>query len=362
MNRKGKVNMQKTLLIIIDNLLIGGGQTVVLELVKNLECSRYKAVVLCYGVKRDTSIEKELEELCTVKYLNIKGKIGFSDMVYVLKKLSEIDPDIIHAHLGGVTFGIPWSIIHKRPIVITAHTIPEKAFSKMNEMQLRLALKTKKVKLVAVSEENCSKCKEYFKIDNKKCRFVNNGVDSHKYYIVPHDGFNFINVATHNENKNQQLIIKAFAALCEKYDNIKLILVGDGPTHGMLMKLTADLGIRNKVIFPGLVSNPEKYYQDADVYIQSSHREAMPMSVLQAMMARMPIISTNVGGLVDVVKENGILINDNDIQALFEAMESLIVMDCEKRNFMKEQSRKIAMKYSSEAMALSYMNIYNELT
>ena len=43
-------------------------------------------------------------------------------------------------------------------------------------------------------------------------------------------------------------------------------------------------------------------------------------------------------------------------------MESLIVMDCEKRNFMKEQSRKIAMKYSSEAMALSYMNIYNELT
>lgn len=362
MNRKGEVNMQKTLLIIIDNLLIGGGQTVVLELVKNLDCSKYKVVVLCYGVKRDTSIEKELEELCTVKYLNIKGKIGFSDMVYVLKKISEIDPDIIHAHLGGVTFGIPWSIIHKRPIVITAHTIPEKAFSKMNEMQLRLALKTKKVKLVAVSEENCSKCKEYFKIDNKKCRFVNNGVDSHKYYIVPHDGFNFINVATHNENKNQQLIIKAFAALCEKYDNIKLILVGDGPTHDMLMKLAADLGIGNKVIFPGLVSNPEKYYQDADVYIQSSHREAMPMSVLQAMMANMPIISTNVGGLVDVVKENGILINDNDTQVLCESMESLITMDYEKRNFMKEQSRKIAMKYSSEAMALSYMNIYNELT
>lgn len=93
--------------------------------------------------------------------------------------------------------------------------------------------------------------------------------------MLIHDGFNFINVATHNENKNQQLIIKAFAALCEKYDNIKLILVGDGPTHDMLMKLAADLGIGNKVIFPGLVSNPEKYYQDADVYIQSSHREAI---------------------------------------------------------------------------------------
>lgn len=353
--------MQKTLLIIIDNLEIGGGQSVVLELVKNIDISRYKVVTLCYGVKHNTSIENELEKICSVEYLNINKKIGLSEMRYVLKRISEINPDIIHAHLGGVTFGLPWSIIHRKPIVITAHTIPEKAFSRMNEMQLRISLKLGKVMLVAVSENNYARCKEYFNIDDQKCRFVNNGVDSNKYYILPHDKFTFINVATHNDNKNQQMIIRAFADISKKHNNIKLILVGDGPTHDSLIKLANELDVIDKVEFTGLVSNPEKYYQNADVYIQSSHREAMPMSVLQAMMAEMPIISTNVGGLDDVVKENGYLIDDNDIMNLSKRMETLILMDKEQLSYMKGKSREIAMKYSSEGMALSYMKIFDEL-
>ena len=353
--------MQKTLLIIIDNLEIGGGQSVVLELVKNIDISRYRVVTLCYGVKHNTSIENELEKLCSVEYLNISKKIGFSEMRYVLKRISDIDPDIVHAHLGGVTFGLPWAIIHHKPIVVTAHTIPEKAFSRMNEKQLRIGLKLGKVMLVAVSENNYVRCKEYFNINDQKCRFVNNGVDSNKYYILPHDKFSFINVATHNDNKNQQMIIRAFADISKKHNNIKLILVGDGPTHDALIKLANELGVSDKVEFTGLVSNPEMYYQNADVYIQSSHREAMPMSVLQAMMAHMPIISTNVGGLDDVVKENGFLIDDNDITALSKEMERLILMDTEKLSYMKGKSREIAMKYSSEEMALSYMNIFDEL-
>lgn len=351
----------KLLLVLIDNLAMGGGQNVVLELIKNVDTTKYFVKVLCYGRKRGTSIESQLKTFCDVQYMNIQGHINLLSMIKVLRKISEINPDIIHAHLGGITFGLPWCLLHKKPIVVTAHTIPEKAFSKNNERLLRFGLKHGKVILVAVSKENYIRCKKYFSINSNTCRLVNNGVDKTRFYSVTHDEFVFINVATHNENKNQKIILEAFSRLsCEK-GNIRLILVGDGPTHDYLVDLAQSLNISNLVEFPGCVNNPEDYYSRSDVYIQSSHREAMPMSVLESMMARIPVIATNVGGLADVVNGNGYLIKDNDVDDLYWAMKRLINMNYIEMEKMKAQSRRIAEEYSSDNMAVRYMEIFDEM-
>lgn len=355
-------NNIKKLLIVIDNLAIGGAQNMVYELVNNLDRTNYHVTVLCYGIKNNSSIEEKLEKLCPVIYLHVQGKITLSLMWKVLRKITALKPDILHAHLGGITFALPWTLLHRKPLVVTAHTKPSKAFSSKNEKMLRLlGLKKKKFALVAVSKENHQACKRYFNVNDNKCFCVNNGIDLNRFKQKEHDDFVLINVARQDENKNQTMLLHCFARFHSEYPKTKLLLVGDGPLHEELVSQVGLLNLTNCVQLPGNVANTEDYYADSDVYIQCSHREAMPLSVLEAMATGLPIISTDVGGLKDVVQENGFLIPDNDEDALYRAIWQVYHSTANEKKSMSMASQRIVQGYSSESMARQYEKIYDKV-
>ena len=105
----------------------------------------------------------------------------------------------------------------------------------------------------------------------------------------------------------------------------------------------------------------EDYYAISDVYVQTSQREALPMSILEAMAAGLPIISTNVGGIRDVVKQNGYLIEDGDYDALIEKMTSQHNMTNADRSVLSGQSRILVDGFSAEKMAKKYEDIFMNL-
>ena len=139
---------------------------------------------------------------------------------------------------------------------------------------------------------------------------------------------------------------------------IHLILAGDGPCHDMLVNETKKLGLIDAINLPGSVGNVKDYYAVSDVYVQASHREAMPMSVLEALAAGLPIISTNAGGLSDVVKENGFLIPDDNDKALYDAMGRTATLPEIELKKMGSVSKTISNGYSSEKMAQEYTKLY----
>lgn len=345
-------------LTLLNGLGMGGAEHMVYELVKNLDHKKVESPVFCYGSKAGTPLEVEMSLVTDLAFGDLKGHITPWHMVKALKKISGYDPDIIHAHMGGVTFGIPWCLLHKKPIVITVHTRPDVAFSKKNQKLIRKALQCGICYIVAVSEENYKYVKDYYKITEKQCGFVNNGIDIGRFYRKEHENFTYINVARQDENKNQSSIIRCFARIHETDPNTRLYLVGDGPLHGDLQRLVKYLNLEEAVVLPGLTDKPEDYYAVSDVYIQSSHREAMPLSVLEAMAAGLPIISTDVGGLRDVVKTNGRLVQDRDEEALEDAMRWIKDMESDCRQLLAAESRTIATEYSSEKMATKYAEIY----
>ena len=218
-------------------------------------------------------------------------------------------------------------------------------------------MKFGRCRLVAVSEENKRLADQYFKL-KVPCEFVNNGVDLKRFYHKEHELFTFINVARQDDNKNQKILIEAFKKVHEIYSNTKLILVGDGPNHEMLQALCGELGVQDDVLFTGNIANAEDYYAISDVYVQTSHREALPMSILEAMAAGLPIISTNVGGIKDVVKQNGYLIDDGDDDALLETMMLLHNMTTANENRLSDQSKILVDGFSAGKMAKKYEDIF----
>ena len=349
------------ILTLISALGIGGAQQMAYELIKNIDNKEFDMTVLSYGGKSNNALESRMEQVCSVKYLEYAGHIGLQKIIKVMKCMTSFHPDIIHVHMGGVAFAIPWGLIHHKPVIVTVHTKPENAFSQKNEKLVKYGIKKGAVVLVAVSEENYKKVREYFNIiDDNQCLYINNGVDVNRFYREKHDGFAFINVATQDENKNQSILLKTFKKIHMLHPNTKLYLIGDGPCHSQLIELRHELKLDDVVDIPGSIGNPEVYYAKADVYVQTSHREAMPLSILEAISAGLPIISTDVGGIKDVVDTNGYLVNDNDEDALYYAMKNMLDCSTVELKQMEARSSEIADCYSSKKMAQKYCQLYRQ--
>ncbi len=332
----------------------------VYELVKNIDRERYEPVVLCYGSRQNTPLEQMMIEQCPVIFAGITKHIGIMSMLKVLHLIARIKPDLIHAHMGGITFAIPWSCIRKTPVVLTVHTDPKKAFSRKNGALIKKFVTKNRFRMVAVSKENLKLIKEFYGIETN-CVYINNGIDINKYYSKEHNCFTYLNVARHDDNKNQEAIIRAFSEIYHEESNVKLILVGDGPNHRSLVDVVEALNIQDVVQFTGLVSDPSEYYNISDVYVQSSHREALPLSVLEAMAAGLPVVATNVGGLKDVINRNGILVDDYNLTALTDAMRALLKCTQTEYKRMSVESKLMVEDFSSSKMAFKYQTIYSQL-
>jgi glycosyltransferase involved in cell wall biosynthesis len=124
-------------------------------------------------------------------------------------------------------------------------------------------------------------------------------------------------------------MLRAFAAFLEKGYDAKLVLLGRGEEEENLRALAAELGIRRRVDFAGFVVNVEDYLANADVFLLSSDFEALPLALLEAMAAGLPIVATDVGGVRDLMHhdEEGIVYCPGDVQALADGIMQLFALE-----------------------------------
>jgi glycosyltransferase involved in cell wall biosynthesis len=374
--------------ITIDELDMGGAQHVVYELVKNIDTSRYNITIICTDGKVKSLLEKEMIRISSERHFSIiflkkrkfikkqtkfilnkiydKLKFIFLDfgiILDLLKELKKLKPDIVHAHQHGI-WAAYWTLFHGIPIITTIHTNPQVTFPRETEKFIfKLSLLFHRNILIGISKYNMRLIQNYWQLADSEVKYVNNGIDIDNYYTKPHKLFAFINVSRQDENKNQSLILRAFARLYWENPQflIKLFFIGDGVTHIILKNLSKELKIDNLVIFTGYINSVAEYLAISDVYISSAHREGLSLSVLEAMAAKLPIIATDTGGVRDLAQENGILIADDDDEGLYLAMK-LLRDDNELRLYKGNKSLEMVQAYSAKSMTKGYSAIYDEFT
>lgn len=126
--------------------------------------------------------------------------------------------------------------------------------------------------------------------------------------------------------KNQKMMIRAFADVCAKHPDYQLVIYGEGPSREELEKLIKELGIEKCVHLPGNVADIHEHIKNAEIFVLSSDYEGMPNALIEAMCLGLPCISTKVSGATDLIidHENGILTDLNSREQLETAMLELI--------------------------------------
>ena len=172
------------------------------------------------------------------------------------------------------------------------------------------------------------------------------------------------------EVKGVDILIKAFSKFL-KIDSLSdyaLDIVGDGPELDSLQQLARQEQVEEKITFHGSKQKSEiaGFYRNADLFVLPSRtttlgeKEGLGLVVLEAMMSGVPVIGTNCGGIKETIEhgKTGIIVPENDVNALHLAMVDLIQDVGKREQFSHHAHAEVARKYSSESLVTAMKQWY----
>lgn len=217
------------------------------------------------------------------------------------------------------------------------------------------------------------------KIDKEKIKIIHLGLDQDLYrrdeikrnlfrkrYNINENHFVIGNLGRMVEFKGQEYLLRAFKNISIAHPDTRLIIAGSGELEYHLKKLSTDLQLDSRVIFPGFISDIQELYSAFDLYIQPSLNnggELFPISILYAMAQKLPVIATNTGDISEMVTNNinGFLINEKDVSSINEAVSLFIKNNDLKIQMGNASYNLITENFTLHKMVNSFEALYKEI-
>lgn len=252
------------------------------------------------------------------------------------------DLDLLHVH-----YAIPHAsaaymakqIAQKRgrniPVITTLHgtDITLVGRNKMYEPVVTFSINESDA-ITAVSENLREETFKWFKITKEieviynfvdMSRFDKKPIDAFKKVIAPNGEKIIIHASNFRSVKRVEDVITTFAGIHPKVPS-KLLMVGDGPERSAMETMVKDLNLHDDVRFLGKQEQIEEIYAIADLFLLPSNYESFGLAALEAMAAKVPVISTNAGGLpeVNIDGKTGYLANVGDTDTMTQKAIGLL--------------------------------------
>lgn len=175
-------------------------------------------------------------------------------------------------------------------------------------------------------------------------------------------GFSIGAVGRLSPEKGLEHLVDAVADLAGEGRDVRLALLGEGELRRELEQRAADRGIGDRVLFAGYVPDARRYLPSFDLFCMPSLTEGLPLALLEAMAAEVPIIASGVGGIPEALDQGraGLLVAPGRVAALREAIASVLDEPQPASARAHQARQRLAAVYSSRAMAERYLQVYRQ--
>jgi glycosyltransferase involved in cell wall biosynthesis len=183
--------------------------------------------------------------------------------------------------------------------------------------------------------------------------------DARRRLGLPPEGFIFGHVGTLSDRKNQKTLISAYACIAASSPSSRLILIGKGPREAELRSLVAQRNLQGRVIFKGFVPHAELYLKAFDLFVFPSRSEAFGLALLEAMIARVPVIVSHVDGIRELVgRHYPFMVQPDDIKTLAAHMAAMAAKPAVERDQIASGLyTRAAEQYDISRMEAAYLKI-----
>lgn len=306
----------------------------------------------------------------SVRMVHCKGRADWRAVRQIEEYIQEDAVDIVHTHgYKADLYGYLAAWRCHKPVVATCHNWVggTAALGIYNHLD-RMALK-KFNALAAVSDVVAQRLLA-FGVPAEKIKSIANGIDVTAFEraqplpLLKDEGSTVVGVVARLDmQKGFEYLLQAARELCKMFPGLRIVIAGEGPDRNAIEEMIEQYGLQSSVVLAGQQSNMPAVYAAMDIFVLPSLNEGLPMTVLEAMAASKPVIATRVGAIPSVIRdgENGLLVAPKDPEGLRNAVASLLNDPARRRRLGDQAHAWVSQNYTSEAMALKYREMYEEV-
>lgn len=320
-------------LFVVLQLDAGGSERVVFDLARILDPEKFEVFVAAF---KSGVLAEQLNSICNqIFFIDKKHGMDIFAMFEIAKIVRKYRIDIVNAHHYMPCFYsfLGTSVINNKRLIYTEHSIPEvESIAKGFHGKIFHWMLYRIKAVIGVSRAITEKFRENYPRHSDKFHEILNGVDIEKFQVkggrtdvrkrwgFTEEHFVVGTVANFRKVKNHVCLVCAAGHLKDSHPQLRLFFVGTGfpgdaeNSEDYVRTLVRDLGLQDRIIFAGYQENIPEMLSILDAFCLPSFSEGLPVSLLEAMAARIPVIGSEVNGIVEVVKDGktGVLFSSNN--------------------------------------------------
>lgn len=344
---------------------VGGQEVVILSLAAQANRKLFAPRVLCFQGAGELAPRFEARGVHVDVLERPPGAGRWGTLMALRRYLRERRPAILHTHnptphqygaIARLAAGVP-------VLVHTKHGRNEDLSSKSRRYERLAGRLTDTVVPVSIDAADVARSLEG--VPAHRIRVIHNGVDIAD--MVPRGdiepGWRVVHVARLNVVKDQATLLRAARLVLDREPRFRLDIVGDGEMRPELERLAGELGLGDAVRFHGFHDDVRPFLAAADVFVLSSLSEGIAITLLEAMAAALPVVTTNVGGNREVVvhNETGLLVLAGNPAALAEALLRVLGDPVAAARMGRAGRDRVAAKFALKTTVDAYESLYLEL-
>ena len=361
---------------VIDSLRIGGAQKLMLTFAEQARAHQVKLTVVSLSeFSQGMALAEDLRAIgAEVLVFPANNLFTFARLRDFTRFLKERKFSVVHTHLtyANIIAGLAGKIT-RTPLISTLHsTAVDRRHAHFLRDKIELMILSSVNKVLGVGK---SVSDIYEPILGREVSVLANAVDENTKLTkqeyktlraqigLASSQPTFISVGRLSPDKDVDGLLQAFSIIRKSAQNAALLIVGDGELRPELEEKAQSLGLEKAVFWLGMRNDVPKLLAVSDVYISASRREGLPISLLEAMMAALPMVVTDVGEVAALVGDDaGILVPHSEPTLLAEAALRVLEMP-NYGKFLGEAGLARARKdYGAKQWFMRLMNIYEEIT
>ncbi len=365
---------------VVLSLDFGGMERVVLELVREGIRRGQQVSVLC--LMNPGTLAGHVEALgASVHCVHKPPGLRFDSRPKIRKILREIKPDVIHSHqIGPLFYAGPIARRERIPVIVHTehgnHLTSSRSFFKRIRIRSIIGITARHMaRFFCVSESIVDSVTAYGVVPRHKVSVVPNGIDTSAFEDssgadalrqslgIPLNAPVVGTIGRLNEVKRQNLLIRSFAKVLDRVPEAHLVLVGDGPEREALGRLIEELEVAGRVHFAGYQARPQDFLHVMNLFALTSRSEAMPLVILEAWAAGLPVVGSRVGGIPKMIEpgQNGLLFDSGDEAGLVAAFIELLTDPDRARSLGQAGRELVRSQFDTRVMAEAYERQYREV-
>ena len=368
--------MTRTVVYFMDTTGYGGAERSLLNLLAGLDRRQWHPILAFHPDPGNNELVQQAA-LLNVELWPVlpmpEGSTGAKRVPQFARALRDRRPSVFHAHLTwqrGCKFGLIASILARVPAVIaTQHLFVDIPSSWSIDLQQRV-LAFGIDRYLPVSNDIAGQLHERLSIPTHKLQVIHNGIpigqfSGHSERTVRAQ----LNAGTERpiiltparlvEQKGHRYLLQAMTRL----PSAVLVLAGDGPERWRLEAQTQQLGLDGRVRFLGHRDDAGSLLAAADLVVLPSLFEGLPLSIVEAMAAGKPVVTTSVGGIPEAIidGESGLLVPAADPDALANAIGQVLRDPALAQRLATRARERAAAEFSLEGMVAAVTGVYDEV-